>query len=661
MERGGLGPTTIEPASEVVDLAREADFRLGGLMVSPSTGRVLAAGRERRIQPRVMEVVVMLVRRAGRTVSRDDLIDACWSGRIVSDNAVNRVLTQVRALAQLTDPPAFVVETVPKVGVRLIPSEPASPPDLPAGAGAAGAGPPLRRPARRLAIAAGVAAAFAVGAVAVGLSGRVSVSASAGGNGRIEVAAFAPLSSDPGVASLAATTSDDLIRILSRGGAPAAGAARGDASGSDAELQVAGSVAPQGGGYVIDARILDRRSGLVLWTDRLVRSREEIVAAPGEPAASIAAVLNCALVDRDAANTRVSTEAFGLYLYACAGAFQADDNGQRMLAVTRRLVKAAPRFAGAHAMHAIAAARVAVSTETPDEAAALHAEAKLAAETALKRDPRTAKAYSALVLNEGLLTGRMRQDWAAEARYLKVALSIDPDLAPARNEYAAFLRATGRLRDAIEFTRASSANEDPRYGGDLRTAMMLAAQGDLAAAEEELKRREARDGASVDAVRATIAFWWGDPRIALSNLRALDDPDVRAQSPCLTAYLTALERGRKAHARGLPAGCEAIDPTTRVRLLARQGDVDGAFAVLGDRMPGGPVLLYYPEMAVVRADPRFWRLAERWGLLDYWRASGRWPDVCAAQDCPRAAALALGGARPSIHAGSGAENPAVGQ
>src|SRR5436190_13612196 len=99
-----------------IDLAREADFQLGALRVSPSTGRVSAGGREQRVQPRVMEVLVLLARNAGRTVTRDELIDACWGGRFVSENAVNRVLAQVRALTRLADPPPFVLETLPKLG-----------------------------------------------------------------------------------------------------------------------------------------------------------------------------------------------------------------------------------------------------------------------------------------------------------------------------------------------------------------------------------------------------------------------------------------------------------------------------------------------------------------------------------------------------------------
>lgn len=641
---------TTGKAAGPIDLAREGDFRLGDLAVSPATGRVSAGGRELRIQPRVMEVLVLLTRRAGRTVTRDELIDACWSGRIVTDNAVHRVLAQVRALARLTDPPPFVLETVPKVGVRLIAAQSSETADEagPPRPTTTSARPQRRRPrtwrGRPLA-AVGMAVVFAVGAAWLWGAWRSARTQESGQNGRVEVLSFEPRSGGADVRRAAAAVPDNLIHVLSRAGVAASGPARDGASPSVAELQVSGSVGAKDHGYVIEARILDRRSGLVLWTDRLVRDAGDMVRSPAEPAAGIGAVLNCAIEDRKAAKTPISTEAFGLYLNTCAGVFLSDDHGQRMLVVARRLVKAAPRFAGAHAMHAIAAARVAAFMDTPEQANALHAEARAAAERALELDPRAAKAYCGLALNEGVLSNRMAHNVAAEEAYLKKALALDPDLAPARNEYATLLRATGRLREAIEFMRASTAAEDPRYPGDPRPAMLLAAQGDLPAAEEELQRLETLSQVSYDDVRATIAFWWEDPRIAVAKVRTVGDPDER---DCLVAYLTELDTRRRAHARGLPRACDAIDPSWRVRMLAREGDVDGAFATIGGRMPGGPLLLYYPEMAAVRSDPRFWALAKRIGLLQYWRSSGRWPDFCAApgQDC-RGAAAAATGARTS--------------
>jgi DNA-binding winged helix-turn-helix (wHTH) protein len=61
----------------------------------------------------------MLARAGGATVSRDELITACWQGRIVSDDAVTRTIAKVRAVAKDVSPAPFVLETLPKVGYRL--------------------------------------------------------------------------------------------------------------------------------------------------------------------------------------------------------------------------------------------------------------------------------------------------------------------------------------------------------------------------------------------------------------------------------------------------------------------------------------------------------------------------------------------------------------
>ena len=120
-----------EEPSPAIDLAREADFQLGGLTVSPSACSTRGPAGERRVERKVMEVLLALTRRIGATVSRDQLIDACWGGRIVSDDAVNRAIAQVRNLARGFDPPPFVLETIPKVGFRLIPSDGPAAPSVP--------------------------------------------------------------------------------------------------------------------------------------------------------------------------------------------------------------------------------------------------------------------------------------------------------------------------------------------------------------------------------------------------------------------------------------------------------------------------------------------------------------------------------------------------
>lgn len=98
-------------------LAAEPSFRLGSLGVRPSTREVISADASDVLEPRVMQVLVALARRRGQVLSRSDLIDACWGGRVVGDDAINRCIQAIRRLAQVRG--GFSVLTVPRVGYRL--------------------------------------------------------------------------------------------------------------------------------------------------------------------------------------------------------------------------------------------------------------------------------------------------------------------------------------------------------------------------------------------------------------------------------------------------------------------------------------------------------------------------------------------------------------
>jgi Tol biopolymer transport system component/DNA-binding winged helix-turn-helix (wHTH) protein len=110
----------LEPptASWPVNLARESDFRLGGLLIKPSLREVEAGGRRQMLEPRVMQVLVALARTDGQVVSRDELIESCWAGRIVGEDAINRCIGRLRRLAETVDD-SFSIDTVARVGYRL--------------------------------------------------------------------------------------------------------------------------------------------------------------------------------------------------------------------------------------------------------------------------------------------------------------------------------------------------------------------------------------------------------------------------------------------------------------------------------------------------------------------------------------------------------------
>lgn len=143
--------------SNGIRLADEGNFELGRMRIMPALRQVIWADQTRTIEPRIMQVLVALGRKPGGIVSRDALIESCWDGRIVGENALQRAISLLRALGAETG--AFEIETITKVGYRLkaVGTEPVF------------AGTPvdtLLRPDRRAVLAgASALAAVAVGAI----------------------------------------------------------------------------------------------------------------------------------------------------------------------------------------------------------------------------------------------------------------------------------------------------------------------------------------------------------------------------------------------------------------------------------------------------------------------------------------------------------------
>ncbi len=102
-----------------IPLAKRADFTLGGTTVRPSLRTLEGPLGSAKGEPRVIQVLLALADARGAVLSRDDLLQLCWEGRIVGDDAINRAIAEVRRLAA-TVGAGFEVETVPRIGYRII-------------------------------------------------------------------------------------------------------------------------------------------------------------------------------------------------------------------------------------------------------------------------------------------------------------------------------------------------------------------------------------------------------------------------------------------------------------------------------------------------------------------------------------------------------------
>ncbi|MDO9490261.1 MAG: winged helix-turn-helix domain-containing protein, partial [Sphingomonadaceae bacterium] len=103
-----------------IDLASHPRFRVGKLEVRPGVREVVGVDGPELVEPRVMAVLIALADAAGETLSRDELIERCWGGVVVGEDAINRVIAKLRRLAAGAGAGSFAIETVTKVGHRLI-------------------------------------------------------------------------------------------------------------------------------------------------------------------------------------------------------------------------------------------------------------------------------------------------------------------------------------------------------------------------------------------------------------------------------------------------------------------------------------------------------------------------------------------------------------
>jgi len=623
--------SSVEASGRKVDLATEPDFRVGGLTVIPSTCRVRTKDTEVRIEPRTMEVLVALWRSVEKTVTRDQLAEACWDARAVSDDAIARVIAKIRQLAAFGGGVHFTVETLPKVGFRLLPVVP------PAVVQAATdtASPLARLWPRWVWLC-------AIGAMILLLGGGILWSArSPAGDGiapgQVGIIPLTAMQSNPSLSRLARNINAALARHLMVSGLPPAS--------NGAEFAIGGTIDDTDATTYVDAWIRDSRSGLILWSHRFERPVQATTGLEDRIAGGIAYELTCGLTMRQSAHGPLDARVMSLILGSCSAVPFDTEYG---LEETRRLVLAAPDLGAAHALRALALADYAGQVDhfgMEERMAAGQARAE--AQRALALDPSSALAHVALGL-------RIEPDFAVRERHLQRAIALNPDLLMARAYYAIMLRETGQLQAAEELYQrmADSSDASLKYFS-AQIAFLHAMLGSASESREVLDRLDIIYGPETQYVHWTIDFWWDPPhRLGADDWRLASSESTTDSFKCLQDYMVVLLAANGRNLRGLPSSCSRLSEDEmpadwHARLLAREGDVDGAFAVLGQEIPNsrrGTMFLFYPEMRSVRRDPRFFGLAEKFGLKAYWKSAGVQPDFCREEDMVSACAAAI--ARP---------------
>lgn len=89
-------------------------------MRAESAHRISKAGETLRLEPRTMAVLAFLAGRPGQAVTREELEREVWQGMVVGYDALSNAIAKLRKAFGDDPKNPQVIETIPKVGYRLI-------------------------------------------------------------------------------------------------------------------------------------------------------------------------------------------------------------------------------------------------------------------------------------------------------------------------------------------------------------------------------------------------------------------------------------------------------------------------------------------------------------------------------------------------------------
>ena len=456
-----------QPSSNAapVRLPAASDFRLGRLRISPSACEAIRDGERHHIEPRVMQVLVALVRAEGAVVSRHDLIQSCWDARVVGEDAISRCILKLRELADAgagrTD---FQIETIARIGYRLKSvgtQENPTDETLPAaGLHAQRAQAPLALVATTclaLAVVALIAWRDRTGAPFVGTQSAPSIA----------VMPFQNLSAEPDAAYFAAGTRDEVLtrlarvgalRVISRTSTDRMAERPGNLKDIARQLGVThiveGSVQRAGSTVRVNVQLIRAAGDDHRWAESYDRPLDDVLSAENDIADAIATALTAKIAPGEGeAPTKQSTpdrRAYELYLHGLV-LFRRDtvEDSRSAVGALREAVAKDPSFAMAWALLSRANAKLYFGGESGEGGDAQRSEARSALDKALALEP----ALLEVRLADALYKYHVERDFGGAARMLETLRVKWPNNVDVLQSFAFVTRRLRRWQDSIDAFR----------------------------------------------------------------------------------------------------------------------------------------------------------------------------------------------------------------
>jgi len=494
---------------------RRKQFRVGAWLVTPDLDELQRGDERVRLEPKAMEILVLLANRPGEPVSRDELLSGVWPGVLVGDDSLTQAVTKLRkALGDDPRSPSYI-ETISKRGYRLV-----APVEAPHGVSAERVSPATGISHSWRAVAAG---ALLTSVILVGyvlwatpekggppvLEADLFDKSSAGiirsTLPTVAVLPFDPLADHSEHAYLARGIVADLTTDLSRLagmrviGVPNVADETSSAAAphSSARYVVSGSLQRAGDQLKVNAQLTDTQTGQQLWSERYERPFQDLLTIQEEIVARLVSALRVEVSEAErrrlAGRHTRNLEAYDYFLRAQAALWtrqRADNETAREL--YRKALRLDPKFARAYGGLALTYAADYRNqwTEQPPQGLARAAEL---AETAFEIDPDNLEVHWVLAYVD--VQGR-RHDQAI-AR-LKRIITQDGSFADAYGLLGGIHTYIGQPKNAVAMLRAA-ARLTPDRGYFLNLGRAYFFLGDAEQASINLREALSRNAGSLEA------------------------------------------------------------------------------------------------------------------------------------------------------------------
>ena len=431
------------------------DFRVGQWLVQPQLHLITREGREIRVEPKAMQVLVCLMESAGEVVEKRSVKKRVWADTYVTDDVLTRCISELRKAFDDDAKNPQVIQTISRGGYRLV-------------------------------ACVSRADAEAPGEVSSTPSDRAAVPS-------VAVLAFSDMSPDKDQEYFCDGVAEEIISTLSRvkgllvAARTSSFAFKGKADdirtigatlGVTAVLE--GSVRKAGGRLRISVQLISVSDGYHLWSERYDRALEDVFVIQDEIARSIASALQIHLSagERETIG-RVPTSDIQAYEYYLKGRqfyYQYSRKGAECaLRLFFQAIEIDPGFSRAWSGIADSWAYLYLNAGRNE---AHRDEADAASRKALDLDPESAEAHA----SRGTALAIKGENEAAEKAF-EAAIRLNPGLYEAYYFYARVSFSQGNLEKAIDLYEKASKVNPHDYQAPLLVAQSYADLGRPAEAE----------------------------------------------------------------------------------------------------------------------------------------------------------------------------------